>query len=248
MQVTQFVEAIEESGRRLAAAATEAGPGAPVPPCPGWTVADLVVHTGGVHRWAASYVRTGRGRATTAAEEEGFFAAPPGDLVAWFSDGVAALALALRAAPADLECWTFLPAPSPLAFWARRQAHETTVHAADALAAAGKPAPVGPALGADGLDELLGGFFARPGRGPSADPARSLELRASDVGRTWTLEIGPEGPAVVEARAGADCTIEGRAGDLYLAMWNRRPAGELVVSGDVSALERWHAGAAVTWS
>ena len=41
------------------AAADEAGLEAPVPTCPGWTVNDLVLHMGEVHRWAMfSTVRT----------------------------------------------------------------------------------------------------------------------------------------------------------------------------------------------
>ena len=56
--------------------------------------------------------------------------------------------------------------PSPLAFWARRQAHETAVHRYDAQSAApgGPPAPAGafdPAFAADGVDELIMGFAAR---------------------------------------------------------------------------------------
>ncbi|MER6443505.1 hypothetical protein ABT275_45720 [Streptomyces sp. NPDC001185] len=40
-----------------------------------------------------------------------------------------------------MTCWTFNPArvPSPLAFWTRRQAHETAVHRYDAEAATGRP-------------------------------------------------------------------------------------------------------------
>jgi len=53
----------------------------------------------------------------------------------------AAGSAALSAAPPDLRCWTFLPAPSPLAMWARRQAHETTVHRVDAELAAASVAP-----------------------------------------------------------------------------------------------------------
>jgi len=38
----------------------------------------------------------------------------------------------LASAPPDLDCLTFLAAPSPLAMWARRQAHETAIHRVDA--------------------------------------------------------------------------------------------------------------------
>src|SRR4029450_13488361 len=71
--------------------------------------------------------------------EASFFADPPGDdaLVGWFRAGHATLVDALSAADPALDCWTFLPAPSPLGFWARRQAHETAIHRVDAQGPAG---------------------------------------------------------------------------------------------------------------
>ena len=49
--------------------------------------------------------------------------------------------------PTTCECWTFLPAPSPRAMWARRQAHETAIHRVDAQLAAGLPvSPWSPGL------------------------------------------------------------------------------------------------------
>ena len=44
----------------MAAAAAVADAGAAVPTCPGWTVRDLIRHTGGVHRWATGFVADGR--------------------------------------------------------------------------------------------------------------------------------------------------------------------------------------------
>ena len=59
-----------------------------------------------------------------------------GDQVGWLHTGADALLAALRAAPDDLDVMTFLAQPLPAkAFWARRQCHETTVHALDALSA-----------------------------------------------------------------------------------------------------------------
>ena len=52
-------------------------------------------------------------------------------------------------------------------FWARRQAHETTIHMVDAQAALLGHAPTSGeaalevSLATDGLDELLRGFFTR---------------------------------------------------------------------------------------
>jgi uncharacterized protein (TIGR03083 family) len=70
-------------------------------------------------------------------------------LVEWFVAGHAALVQALRDADPDLACWTFLPAPSPLAFWARRQAHETGIHRVDAESPADSITPFPPAFAAD---------------------------------------------------------------------------------------------------
>src|SRR5262249_60086760 len=83
--------------------------------------------------------------------------------------------------------WTFLEAPSPVAFWARRQAHETAIHRVDAdqaAAGAGKAgggAPFTPRFAADGIDELIMGFVGRNAKRGSWDgPAGSLAIHAGD--------------------------------------------------------------------
>ena len=60
MDVDGYVSALRREGPLLAAAAERAGSSAAVPSCPGWSVDQLVRHVGGVHRWAAEHVRTGR--------------------------------------------------------------------------------------------------------------------------------------------------------------------------------------------
>ena len=74
----------------------------------------------------------------------------------------------------SLSCWTFLPAPSPLAFWTRRQAHETAIHGADADASAGRASVFPADFAADGVDELLTGFQARHRAGRARPAPRSL--------------------------------------------------------------------------
>ncbi|WP_344021504.1 maleylpyruvate isomerase N-terminal domain-containing protein [Streptomyces luteireticuli] len=124
MEIAEFVETLRREGRLLANAAEAAGMDAPATGCPGWRVRDLVAPMGAVHRWATAFVTLRRQRpAPLSAVPE----MPDGALVPWLREGHAALVEALGTAPADLVCRTFRPAPSPLAFWARRQAHETTV-------------------------------------------------------------------------------------------------------------------------
>ena len=54
MDLNSYLAVLAAEATALAAAADEAGLEAPVPTCPGWTVNDLVLHMGEVHRWATA--------------------------------------------------------------------------------------------------------------------------------------------------------------------------------------------------
>jgi uncharacterized protein (TIGR03083 family) len=247
METAEFIDTLRREGARLADAAGSAGLDAPVPPCPDWRVRDLVAHTGVVHRWATGYVVERRTR------REEWDPAAPGDaeLVEWYRDTHQRLTDALTAAPADLDCWYFLTAPSPLTFWARRQAHETTIHRIDAEAALGKdPSPVDTVFAADGVDELLTGFHARARSRVRTDRPRTLRIRALDVpggAREWLVRLSAEPPVTErDAPGAADCTVSGSAADLYLSLWNRGPYERLSVTGDEALVELWQRTGAVT--
>jgi uncharacterized protein (TIGR03083 family) len=249
METAEFVRALDREGRLLAAAAEEAGTGAKVPTCPGWQVRDLLRHTGMVHRWATAFVVEGH----TAYHPDGGLPDLDGDaLLEWFQEGHRALVDALSAAPPDLDCWHFMPAPSPLEFWARRQAHETTVHRVDAESARGAVGPVEPAVAVDGIDELLRSFHARPKSRVRTDRPRVLRIRATDTDATpdavWTVRLSPEPPVAErgESGAAADCELTGTAEQLYLSLWNRQPFP--LVTGDASLAELWREKSAITWN
>lgn len=241
MRIDDHIAVLDHEGKRLADVAERAGVDAEVPTCPGWRVRDLLGHLGGVHRWATSYVTTGRDRPCTDEEMAAFFAAGTDDaLVGWFRDGHRALVDALAAADESTTCWTFLPgAPSPLAFWARRQAHETAIHRADAESVISSVPEWDPIFAADGVDELLNGFFSRPRSRLVADPARSLALAATDTDAAWMINIGPDSRRVVAGRHPADLTVTGPAAALYLLLWNRADTGRLDVRGDRAVLDLW---------
>ncbi|WP_405577969.1 maleylpyruvate isomerase family mycothiol-dependent enzyme [Streptomyces sp. NBC_01092] len=246
METADFVRTLDREGLLLAAAAEEAGAEAKVPTCPQWQVRDLVRHTGMVHRWAAAFVAEGH---TSYQPDGGLPDLDGAELFAWFREGHRHLVDTLAGAPADLQCWHFLPAPSPLEFWARRQAHETTVHRFDAQTArAGTPDEIDPGFAADGVDELLRGFHARSrSRVRSAEP-RVLRVRATDTDdAVWTVRLSQEPPATERGEsARADCEISGPADRLYLSLWNRLPFPH--VTGDASIAELWRANSAITWS
>ncbi len=246
MEITDFVEILRAEGQLLADAADKAGPDASVPACPDWQVRDLLTHIGCVHRWAAGYVTGGAPEGRMPWPEAPGLDGP--ELVQWMRDGHRALVEALESAPADLACWTFLSAPSPLAFWARRQAHETAMHRIDAEASLGSGfSALDPAFAADGIDELLTGFLARDhGRARTAR-AKELYIRTSDApgpdgsgNAAWRVRLSDAPPhaervTATGGDAGAaegaketggpapDCVLEGPAADLYAMLWNRLP-------------------------
>jgi uncharacterized protein (TIGR03083 family) len=169
------------------------------------------------------------------------------ELLDWYRAGHAELIAALTAAPADLAAATFLPAPSPLAFWARRQAHETGIHRADAEAAAGGPVADFPAdFAQDGIAELLQGFARR--RSNAVAEQATMQLVASD-GPNWSVTFGGE-RIVAEPSAAefgrADVVVRGSSADLYLWVWNRASAAE--VSGDERIAQLWRDTVRVRWN
>lgn len=252
MEVAGHVRSLERDGRLLLAAAKRAGLDAPVPTCPAWTVRDLLAHIGFVHRWAASYVSEAREDVLEEPDEETILGSAPrtDELVDWVEAGHSALVRTLEEAPEDLRCWTFLAAPSPLAFWARRQAHETAVHRVDAELAAGvPPSAIDPELGADGVDELLIGFLGRSAAERAHETVvGSIAILPTDRPERWTARVLAEHGAAEPGAADCDTAVRAAAADLYLLLWNRRSAEGLDVTGRADLLELWRQRVEVTWA
>ncbi|MGW0557372.1 maleylpyruvate isomerase family mycothiol-dependent enzyme [Streptomyces sp. NPDC002926] len=247
METAELIKSLVREGQLLAAAAAGAGPEATVPTCPGWQVRDLLRHVGVVHRWATAFITEGYTDFRAADDQPEL----DGDeLLEWFREGHGLLVAALSEAPVDVECWTFLPAPSPVAFWARRQAHETAVHRTDAESAlGGKPGPVAADFALDGIDELLGAFHARSrSRVRTAEP-RVLRVRTVDTDDVWTVRLSADAPRTERTEEGpADCELSGTAEQLYLTLWNRLPLTTVSVTGDAELARLWRELSAITWS
>ncbi len=252
MDTADLIGALRREGELLADLAVRAGHDAEVPTCPGWRVRDLLAHTGSVHRWAAGYV-AGLTRPTAV---EPCAPKDSASLDGWFRDGHRELVDRLATAPSDLECWTFLPAPTPLAFWARRQAHETAVHRLDAESAVGaEPAAFTAVFARDGIDELLTGLHARErSRVRTREPRTLLVETAADAPdpagpNAWLLHLSARPPHAERlVRAGgvrADCTVRGSSGALYRALWNRGGHEELAVTGDASLVALWRSHSSI---
>lgn len=220
-----------------------------VPTCPDWTLRDLAVHLGGAHRWVGEIVRT---RATEAIPPEGApGSSPEGDdpagLDAWLAEGAARTVEALRAAGPDQEVWSWAWEPST-GFWARRMAHETIVHQADAALAAGADCAVAPELAADTIDEWLEivAFVRTTGYKKETleltGPGRSIHLHATDApGAEWLIEFGEDGFDWRRAHGKASVALRGPLTDLMLVFNRRLPADSdrVEVLGDAALLDFW---------
>jgi uncharacterized protein (TIGR03083 family) len=254
MEIAEHVNALRREGEWLADAAERAGLDAPVPPCAPWQVKDLLRHTGYVHRWAARHISECPDQIIDGPSEEEILSGGADDarLLAWFRDGHAALAQTLATADPAVVCPTFMPAPSPLAFWARRQAHETAIHRADADSAAGTIPEYEADFAADGIDELIMGFGRRRKYQPTADGGTGLRVLATDTGDAWLVQA-LEGRVLPRRDVGgqeeAGCTVSGPASGLYLYLWNRVGAARagVTVAGDPGLLFAWQSSVRVRW-
>ncbi|MDP9093449.1 MAG: maleylpyruvate isomerase family mycothiol-dependent enzyme [Actinomycetota bacterium] len=258
MDVAEHLDYLASDGPLLAHAAARAGWDAPVPGT-AWNVRELVTHVGGVRRWATEIVRTAAPSGDTSASRAVGAGPPDPDLLEWFHAGHRALLEALGGAPADLDCFAFLPAPSPLAFWARRQAHETAMHRADAQAAAGLVPEFDASFAQDGIAEMLTGFARR--RSNAIHTPGQVLLCPVDEGSSWLITFGGEqitgveGPRVgvggvhgFEGGAvgsGSVASVSGISAELYLWLWNRQAKVE--ITGDAALVDLWRT-VRVRWS
>ena len=244
------VAAIATAGEVMINAAGRAGLDAPVPTCPTWDVRKLVTHQGMVHRWAAANLRGEHDHKTSDSTAE---AAAAPDLLGWLADGVDALLDTIAATPDDATAMVFLnDAPAPRRFWARRQAHETTIHSVDAVAAvlgrwpSATDLSISAELAADGIDELLCGFITRgKGKLQSAEPY-TITVAADDTRQVWTMHVGD---GSLETHLGGvdapDATLSGTAVQLYTGLWNR--SDEITTAGRADVLADWRAQVRVRW-
>lgn len=240
-----YLPRLESAAQRFEQLLAEGDLEAPVPPCPGWRLADLAGHLGRVHQWANHAVVEGNPDAVTTS-------APTSrdGLVEWYRDASGTLVQTLRASDPQTPAWGFGPKPRTVAFWHRRQAHEATMHLWDAGASQGAPAPIDVALALDGIDEVVSMFFPRQvllGRTPALERSLALESIGPGAGpRRWVLAGAGSGPASAPDAA-AEVTVEGPAEALLLLLWGRIGLDDvrLAVSGDQAAA-RTVLGAGIT--
>ena len=220
-----FIPSIESDAAVMISIASTTPLDRPVPSCPGWTIEDLIVHTGIVHRHKTIIL------ADDWREESP--PQPPGpgdqDIVEWFADGVVAMIDTMRSIDLAQPRWTWCSHDHAATGWVRRMAHETAIHTADAILAAGEVPMLDSALAIDGVDEILDEMMVgAPSWGELAPQPGVIELRTGS--RTWTL-----GRATVSGTSPASGTT---FTDLPALRWADE-APDVRVASDPSTLDLW---------
>jgi uncharacterized protein (TIGR03083 family) len=232
-----YCRAVAADGAGLLDAARQ-GPAAPVPPCPGWDVTELVRHVARVHRWVTALLAADPTTGATFPKD-----APPAwaGLAPWYEEGLAALVASLRATDPAHRVWNWWAGgPAPAGFWHRRMAHETAVHRVDAeIAVIGVATPIDGDLAADGIEEYLTLADRALSEHPLEGLSGRLGLRAEDADLVLTIAMADDGVATEDGLDAAEAVVCGPASSLLLWLVRRLPLGALEVTGDEGVARRW---------
>ena len=248
MNGLEHLAALEADAIRLVELVAVADQSAPVPTCPGWTVADVVEHVGTLYRWSAAHVATAaRSRLSPRSLDLGLTEA--GATPAWLAEGVGPMLATFSSADPELICWGW-GGDRRARFWPRRMLFETVVHRADAAFALDVEPVVDVDVAVEGIDELLSNlphaaYFA-PGLAELRGDDETIALHAMDTDATWLIRLVPAGYAWDWSNGPADVTLRGTAADLLLAIYRRRDAhdaGRFEREGDLALLDRFLAHA-----
>ncbi|MGH3794213.1 MAG: maleylpyruvate isomerase family mycothiol-dependent enzyme [Pseudonocardiaceae bacterium] len=247
----RYLESLTAQSAQFAGALRGADLQQRVPTCPEWTLYRLTEHLGQAHRFATEIVAR---RATALVDPGGPAAAPPPDdpaaLGDWLCDGAAALADAVRETGPQTPVWTWAD-EQPARFWARRMAHETAVHRADAELARGRDFALDPDLAADAISEWLElvcspkALEVRPELAELRGDDQLLHMHSTDAGLgeagEWIVRRTPSGPVWEHGHSKGDVAVRGAVVDLLLVMMRRVPLSDadVQVLGDSAVLEHW---------
>lgn len=226
----------------------------PVPGCPGWTLVDLVGHTGNVQRMFSGLLRRRVQEPPRSREVDWQLPTDGTDdrgWADWLAASAAEAADAFAGIDPDAAMWAW-GVDQHARFWMRRMLFETLVHRTDAERALDLRAVVDPVLAADGVDEFLVNLPFAASFAPKVAHLRgngeTLRFRCTDTAGDWLVRLGPDGFGLApQAEAGsADAGVEAPAADLLLLLYGRldRDADTVDTAGDEELLARWFANSA----
>jgi uncharacterized protein (TIGR03083 family) len=210
---------------------------APVPSCPGWSVADLVRHVALVYLHKVECMRQGRAPEPWPPER-----AAGAEPLTLFDEAWPRLREQLVARAPDSAAYTWYEPDQTTRFWLRRMAQETVIHRIDAeLALRRGVQPVPDDLAVDGIDEVLVVFLEYASKtwaddfGADLAGADDRPVLISAGGAGWLVRAAPAGVSV-EAGIGsglvaADAAVRGEPAAMLRWLWARGDSG-VTVNGD----------------
>ncbi|WP_035802973.1 maleylpyruvate isomerase family mycothiol-dependent enzyme [Kitasatospora mediocidica] len=243
------VKAVAEEADRFAGLLKGADLGTQVPGCPGWTLTDLVRHTGSVQRWFSVLLSQRVQTPPTSRDVELRLPATDAGYPDWLVESAAEAARTFAATDLEAPMWAW-GLDQHARFWVRRMLFETLVHRADAEIALGMRPGIDRVLAVDGLDEFLVNLPFAERFAPKVANLRgadeTIRFRCTDGAGDWVVRLRADGFGLVadpSAVATADATLQGTAAELLLLAYGRleRTAGSLQSSGDQELLTRWFA-------
>lgn len=240
--------AVADESARFVAAVQHADLSLPVPGCPGWSLADLLRHTGSVQRWFTVLLRQQIQEPPRSRDVDLQLPEHPQEYPAWLAEAAGQAASVFAQTDPNAPMWAW-GADQHARFWVRRMLFETLVHRADAELALGLAPGIEPALAADGVDEFLtnlpfAAFFA-PGTAQLRGDDRTIGFSRTDGPGTWLVRLRPDGFGLDPhgTHTSADATVRATAADLLLLLYGRleRTAAGIDTSGDEALLAHWFA-------
>ena len=244
METPTYLAAIEADTAAMLAIGTKLPLDTRVPSCPDWALADLLAHTGAVHRHKTEIVRGGWVDAEP--PEPG---GPDGDVVEWFGLGAVEMLEVFESADLTKPTWTWCNHDHTAAWWVRRMAHETIIHSADALLCADARPHIDEGLALDGVDEILDEMMiGGPAWGTVEALDRTIALEAGN--RRWVLQTAvfsgtsPKTGTTYDALdtfvygdGPTSATVRTDPSTLDLWLWGRADLAPTDVDGDQSLVE-----------
>lgn len=209
---------------------------AAVPACPGWTVRDVLVHTGSVFSHKVACIRVGRPETEDDYDQGPADGADLDTTLGWFRERRDELVGELESRAPDSPAWTWHEDHQTVGFWQRRMAQEAAVHRVDAESGTGSESGVEHDLAVDGIDEVLDWFlsFQAEDVGTDAPGRGTVAVRTAD--RIWRLVLTPDAVEVLREPGPAEAVVSGEASELYLWLWGRRPDSAVRLEGDPELL------------
>jgi len=234
-----------------------------IPSCPDWSMANLLVHLGAVHRYVIhiivnrlteqpdltdpTFAQLPDGHETWPhpAATEPCHDPMPTAMLDWFADSAATLAEAFATTEPAAPALTWSTEQS-VGFWLRMQTIEVAVHRWDAQLAIGAPEPMATELAVDAVAQSLT-VMAPARRAWQQAPAGAGEryrFRQTDGANSWTVEFAGDAVRVdtdqgQDDAEAVDVELAATASELMLFLWQRATADQLDVRGDRAVLGRY---------